>query len=150
MTYLTMETAMTIKVKRLDADAIMPTKGTLGSSGYDLYALKSTFVEDVTKIPTGIAIEIPKGYEARITLRSSSPAKHKITSPHSIGIIDSDYRGELIILAMPITGYRNALIAKHTRIAQITFHKVLETQLVEVDRLSKTERNEKGFGSTGL
>ncbi len=148
-----------IKVKKLHPDAKLPTRMTDGAAGFDLYCLDiDTIIGEetgdyhydgsackisYTKISTGVSVEIPKGYVGYIYLRGSSVKFGRVLGG-MVGVIDSDYRGELIINLLdgldPNPG---------DRIAQLVIHKLPDVEMVEVDELSTTDRGEGGFGSTG-
>lgn len=150
MGYYTAETIETIKVKKLHPNAIIPTKATEGSAGWDLYALEDFTVYDhSTKlVKTGIALDIPMGWEAQVRSRSSH-ALLGVTVANSPGTIDADYTGEICVIMHNAT-----VMHKHfqagDRIAQIVFKRVPQVVLKEVDEIvKKTQRGDGGFGSTG-
>ena len=144
---------MKLRIKKLRENAVIPTKATSGSAGFDLYAA----IDESVKIPaggnavisTGIAIALPSdGYVALIFPRSGLSVKHGIGMLNSVGVIDSDYRGELSV------GLINHFKTPYTiepgeRIAQLLIMPVIPPLLLEVDELDDTVRGEKGFGSTG-
>ena len=99
-------------------------------------------------IPTGLAISIPKGYEAQIRPRSGLAAKQKISVLNTPGTIDADYRGEIKVILINL-GQDSFVVEKGFRIAQMVVCPVVQAQLKEVSDLSETERGEGGFGSTG-
>lgn len=125
-----------------------PIKATSGSAGYDLTALNDYDIpkNKVWNIQTGVRVEIPEGHFGLLTLRSSMGSKG-IIMPHGVGIIDSDYRGEINIRIMSLLG--KTRIRKGARIAQLTIIPTPNIHLVEADNLTATERGEGGFGSTG-
>ena len=130
-------------------DARIPKKGTPYAAGYDLYSLDKNIVpgNGMCKIDTGVSICIPNGYFGKIECRSSLAVKGLSILG---GVIDSDYRGNIIVL---LKNNINEIICldKHDRIAQIVIHKILYNETVEViEELDYTYRNEKGFGSTGV
>lgn len=144
---------MELKIKKLRENAVIPTKATSGSAGFDLYAA----IDKSIKIPaggtavisTGIAIALPSdGYVALIFPRSGLSVKHGIGMLNSVGVIDSDYRGELSVglINQFKTPY---VIEPGERIAQLLIMPVTPALLLEVDELDDTVRGEKGFGSTG-
>ena len=143
---------MEVKFKKLTDTAIIPTKATDGSAGYDLYIDYDgvTPVEPHTTVmfSTGIAIEIPKGCFGAIYPRSGVSSKLGLRLSNCVGVVDSDYRGNI---GLPIhnDSYRIHYVEPHMRIAQIVFQKYEDVQLVEVEELSDTERGTGGFGSTG-
>ena len=91
---------MDLKIKRLDKELPLPKYETAGSAGMDLYATEDAYIRfgGITNIPTGIAVQIPEGYEAQIRPRSGLAYKHGITVINSPGTIDSDYRGEIVVI----------------------------------------------------
>jgi dUTP pyrophosphatase len=142
------EHAIKIKVKRLHPDAKIPEYATSGSSGMDLYSREDVrmLCGDVAKISTGIALEIPDGYECQIRPRSGLAARGIFAI---LGTIDSDYRGEILVLACNAsTGMIE--LPKHSRVAQIVFAPVIRVDLEEVSDLTETPRGGGGLGSTGL
>ena len=146
-TYTPPKNTLRVKFKRLSEHAILPTKGTPEAAGWDLYALEDGCVRpaSTTVVKTGIAMEIPPGWEAQIRGRSGNSLKglHVI-----LGTIDSDYRGELGVIVHNPGELLN--IKKGDRIAQLVFAPVVDVMIEEVDQLNTTVRNEKGFGSTGV
>ena len=137
---------------KLDENAEAPTQGTKSAAGWDLRALEKTTVTkgNSTKIRTGLAVAIPDGWEGQIRSRSSLGAKGMIM-PNGVGTIDSDYRGELMVLATWIGEGDSIVLEKGERIAQLLIAPVHVTSFTEVsfENLSKTERGEGGFGSSG-
>lgn len=145
-------TPVTIKVKKLDPAAHLPAKATKDSACFDLYTLEQVHVRNLnadaqaTKVRTGIALEIPKGYHVEVFLRSSIGLNTKIRLANQTGIVDSDYTGELYILVenpsrQPIT------IPAGTRIAQMMLVRDIPTTIKEVKTIKQGAH--KGFGSTG-
>ena len=147
-----MREVVEIQFARLDPEASEPTQGTKSAAGWDLRALEETTVTkgNSTKIRTGLAVAIPDGWEGQIRSRSSLGAKGMIM-PNGIGTIDSDYRGELLVLATWIGEGESITLEKGERIAQLIISKVPVTKFSEVDYndLSDTERGIGGFGSSG-
>ena len=137
---------------RLDEEASQPTQGTKSAAGWDLRALNDTEVVkgSSTKIRTGLTVAIPEGWEGQIRSRSSLGAKGMIM-PNGVGTIDSDYRGELMVLATWIGEGDSIKLSKGERIAQMLIAPVPLTTYKEVsfDELSTTDRGEGGFGSSG-
>lgn len=138
-----------IKVKKLKAEAIIPTQGTESAAGFDLYALKAARVpgRGVEKVSTGISLEIPDDYFVKIEERSGI----SVRTPLGVkaGIIDPDYRGEIIIVFQNISAYPYDIEAGD-KVAQFTVHKRYKTSLKVIDEFETpdTERGEAGFGST--
>ena len=143
---------MEVLFARLDEEASQPTQGTKSAAGWDLRALNDTEVMkgSSTKIRTGLAVAIPEGWEGQIRSRSSLGAKGMIM-PNGVGTIDSDYRGELMVLATWIGEGDSIKLSKGERIAQMLIAPVPVTTYKEVsfDELSTTDRGEGGFGSSG-
>ena len=143
-----------LKVKRLDKRAILPTRAYDSALGYDLYALEDTFVPKwsekgdigIAKVRTGIAIEFPEGWGGFIKDRSSVATKRRLVCV--AGVIDGDYRGEIIVCLENHSG-ENQLIKAGEKIAQLVLVPIANFPVVEVEELSETARGKKGFGSTG-
>ena len=144
--------AKQIKVKtlKLHEDAMIPEYKTPGASGVDLRTVKTIVIEpkDTVIVGTGLAFEIPEGYEMQIRPRSGLSAKTKLRVANSPGTIDSDYRGEVGII-IDNTGIEPITILAGERIAQAVIQKVEQVIFEEVDQLSDTKRGKGGFGSTG-
>jgi len=138
-----------VSVKRLVEEAILPFKATVGSAFWDISAKEDTSLKSnlVTPVPTGLAFEVPSGYEIEIRPRSGL-SLHKILIANSPGTLDSDYRGELKVPLLNL-GNKDYLIRKGDRVAQIGVRPIPEINFREVSELSKTSRNSGGFGSTG-
>lgn len=137
---------MKLKIKRLDPDLPMPEYKTAGAVGIDLHVLESHFIGKfvTTRVRTGIAIELPDGYEAQIRPRSSVSARGIIVH---LGTIDQDYRGELEVI---VTNNDTLLeLWRGDRIAQLVICPVARADIVEVEQVEQTDR-EGGFGTTGL
>ena len=146
---------MRLKIKKIHPNAEMPTLGTAGAACFDLYAAEDViFGGGQTKaVPTGLAFEVPEGYCMTIYSRSSSFAKLGLTIVPLI--VDSDYRGEVMVFARYEVHYDRSYpisirIKKGQRIAQFKIERLEPTELVEVDELSQTERGAGGYGSTGV
>lgn len=144
---------ITVKVQKLCEDARLPERFTEGAVGFDLYTIEDTTIFNVRaydkadKVRTGIALEIPKGYHGKIFLRSSTGLNTKLRLANQTGIIDSDYRGEIILLVENL-GTQRAIIAKGTRIAQLIIERNVDVNMVETVELTTTARGRKGLGST--
>lgn len=143
---------MQVKIKKLHQDAITPTYATDGSACFDLYAIEDSFIDDIghpnIKVPTGLAFEIPQGWQMLIFSRSGHAAKNNVRLANCVGVVDSDYRGEVkVLLAADIDA--QLAIKKGDRIAQAQLMPVHRVEFAEVDDLSDTERGAGGFGSTG-
>lgn len=144
---------MNLNIKKLRENAKIPFRATPGSAGMDLYACIDdpiTLESGEHKIvPTGISIELPSNeYVALIYARSGLAVKHGIGLSNSVGVIDSDYRGELCVSL--INQYAESYtINPDERIAQLVIMPVIPVDPVEVEELGETSRGEGGFGSTG-
>ena len=142
----------TVKIKKLTKSAIIPTRGGNQAAGYDLYACIDTPVNIPThcteKIPTGLAIEIPDGYFGGIFARSGLATKHGLRPSNCCGVVDSDYRGNVIVALHNDTN-EEKLIMPGERIAQLVVMPYIPVNFEEVDALSDTGRGDKGFGDSG-
>jgi len=141
-----------IKIKKLDEKAIIPSYGTDFSAGADLYALLD---EDVTINPnetkfikTGLTMEIPEGLVGLIYARSGLACKRSLAPANKVGVIDSDYRGEIIV-ALHNHSNDAQTIQSGERIAQIVFTPYFKAEFSETDNLCDSSRGQGGFGSTG-
>ena len=141
-----------IPVKKLKPNAILPTYGSAEAAGADLYACLDAPVTiapgKTVFIPTGIAMEIPKGYAGLAYARSGLACKRDLAPANKVGVIDSDYRGEFMI-ALHNHGSENRVVEHGERIAQLVITPVFTPGFFEVSELSDTERGASGFGSTG-
>lgn len=149
-----MSDTVTVKIRRIGSpgSAHLPCYMTEHSAGMDLHAALS---EDVVLspgerilIPTGIAIELPDGYEAQIRPRSGLALRHGVTLVNSPGTIDPDYRGEIAVI-MINHGMEPFSVTCGDRIAQMVFTRFVRADLIEVGELGVTSRGEGGFGHTG-
>ena len=142
-----------VNLKKLNKNATIPTKGSLNSAGYDLYACleNSITIEPgkTIKIPTGIAIELPNGYVGLIFARSGLSINKNLAPANKVGVCDSDYRGEYLV-ALKNDGDSSYVINNGDRIAQLVVVPILSIKFNEVDNLTETKRGENGFGSTGI
>ena len=147
-----------LRIKRLDTRATLPRYHSELAAGLDLAAcLPRGDIETETllvhpgrivKIPTGIALAIPPGYEGQVRPRSGLSTKHGLTVPNAPGTIDADYRGELFVALINLGGepfeIRHAM-----RVAQLVIAPVAHADVIETDELDETDRGAGGFGSTG-
>ncbi|MEE3450445.1 MAG: dUTP diphosphatase [Acutalibacteraceae bacterium] len=143
-----------IKVKRIKSNAVLPKRATDGAAGADLYACidKPVTIEsgDLVMIPTGIAIELPtKEMAGFVFARSGLGIKHGICPSNAVGVIDSDYRGEICV-GLTNHGKEPFIIEPQTRIAQLIVMPVIPFETEETEELGATMRGGSGFGSTGL
>lgn len=167
--------SINVKIKKLNQDAIIPSYAKEGDSGIDLYALEDTIIpaRSAVAIPTGIALEIPYGYEMQVRPRSgislngleeTYAIKDKETGEifaHGktefdkmyptvrFGTVDSGYRGEIKIITYNEEDF-DIVIPKHTKLAQGVFQQVPRAILKVVEELTSSERGNNGFGSTGI
>lgn len=143
---------MKIQIKKVRENAKIPTRGTSGAAGFDLYACITEPLTlkkgDTALIPTGIAIAVPEGYAAFIHSRSGLSIKRGICLLNSVGVIDSDYRGEICVGVIKATD-EPYTIEPNERIAQMVIKPVETPELIETDKLDSTDRGAGGFGSTG-
>lgn len=145
---------MEIKIKKLYKDAMIPSRGSEQAAGYDLYACLGGFEEceispnTTMKVGTGIAAEIPEGYFGAVFARSGLATKKGLRPANCVGVVDSDYRGEIMV-ALHNDDKEPQTIQAYERIAQLVILPYLNVSFKEVDELSDTERGEGGFGSTG-
>ena len=142
-----------VKVKIINNSSNpLPLYATDGAAGMDVMAdLKEPMTMKPMErklIPTGLFVQLPKGYEAEIRPRSGLAARHGITCLNSPGTIDSDYRGEIKIILVNLSG-EDQVIQPGDRVAQLIIQKVEKGNWVEVETLEMTTRNEGGFGHTG-
>ncbi len=141
-----------IRVKKLRPAAKLPTYGSSEAAGADLYACLDADVKIAPGasafIPTGLAMEIPKGCAGLIYARSGLACKRGLAPANKVGVIDSDYRGEFIVV-LHNHGNETQTVSNGERIAQLVITPVITPGFVAVDELSDTERAAGGFGSTG-
>lgn len=143
---------MKIKVKKLNADAVIPSLGSKSAAGADLYSAESGDViiapGETKFIGTGLAFEIPEGYAGFVYARSGLACKRDLAPANKVGVIDSDYRGEVKV-ALHNHGKESQKVEKGERIAQMVVAPYLSVDYEESEELSDTARGEGGFGSTG-
>lgn len=141
---------MKLKIKPLHPDVSMPTYGSAGAACFDI----ATYVDatippgDAISVPTGLAFEVPDGHVMHVFSRSGHGFKHGVRLVNSVGVIDSDYRGELFV-GLHNDGAEPFIIRKGDRVAQALIAPVLSVEFEQVDELSSTARGENGCGSTG-
>ena len=142
---------MNIKIKKLKDNAVVPTRGSKCAAGADLYSAENDlYIEDrqTVMIGTGIAMEIPEGYVGLVYARSGLACKEGLAPANKVGVIDSDYRGEIKVALYNQSGQKK-LVKNGERIAQIVIAPFLAPEFTEVSELDETDRGEGGFGSTG-
>ena len=141
-----------MNVKKLNEKAILPTYGSAFAAGADLYACEDgevTIAAGETKlIHTGLAMEIPEGLVGLIYARSGLASKKGLAPANKVGVVDSDYRGEIMV-ALHNHGNAPQTVAAGERIAQMVFAPYYTAEFTVVDELSDTVRGIGGFGSTG-
>jgi dUTP pyrophosphatase len=142
-----------LKIRKASPDITLPAYETGGASGMDLRAFTA---EDVVmpplgraKIPTGLFVEIPPGYEGQVRPRSGLALRSGVTVLNSPGTIDSDYRGELEVILVNL-GSESFRVKNGDRIAQMVISPVFRPEIAEAETLSETQRGAGGFGSTGI
>ena len=141
-----------VAVKRLREGAILAPCGSPEAAGADLYACLEQDVTiapgETVFVPTGLAMELPRGYAGLIYARSGLACKRGLAPANKVGVVDSDYRGEFIV-ALHNHGTQAQTISTGERIAQLVVTPVLIPEYIEVETLSDTQRGAGGFGSTG-
>ena len=142
---------MTLKVRRLDGRARVPTRAYAGDAGLDLYALEEGVLGpgERASLRTGIAVEIPEGEAGLVLPRSGLAARHGIALVNAPGLIDAGYRGEIRVLLLNTDRDAPFTISAGDRIAQLVLVKVQTPAVVEVEELAVSERGAGGFGSSG-
>ena len=144
---------MHIQIKKLAPEAIVPTYATALSAGADLYALPGeniTIPKGQTRfVRTGIAFAIPAGYAGFVYARSGLACRRGLAPANKVGVIDADYRGEVLVALYNQSG-EDLTLEGGERIAQIVFAPVLQAAFEEAATLPDTDRGEGGFGSTGM
>ena len=145
---------MNVRIKKLSEKAIVPTYGTPYAAGADLYACIDETIEikpgETKMVGTGIAMEIPDGYVGLVFARSGLACKKGLAPANKVGVIDSDYRGEIKVALHNHNGSGDALpVEAGERIAQISIVPYLKAEFELADELEETDRGDKGFGSTG-
>lgn len=142
----------TIPVKKLNPKAILPSYGTEFSAGADLYACLESEITvapgETVFVPTGLAMEIPQGYAGLIYARSGLACKKGLAPANKVGVIDADYRGEIMV-ALYNHSPNAVTLADGERIAQMIITPFLSVSFSQTDTLSETVRGAGGFGSTG-
>jgi dUTP pyrophosphatase len=138
-----------LKIKLLSKHAKIPTRGTSGSAGLDLYCAEVCAIEDgqISVISTGVAVKIPFGYVGLIKPRSGLAFKHGADT--LAGVIDSDYRGEIKMMLTTHDGCKHVQFDQGERIAQLVIVPCFMGGVDVVDSLDDTERGSGGFGHTG-
>lgn len=136
-----------IKFKKMNPNAVIPKRGTIGAAGFDLTAIGLEVTETTLKFDTGIAVEIPPGYVG-LAFPRSSVCKTGLQLANSVGVIDSDYRGSISFVFYKGPTWIEPY-SYGDRIGQLVIMPIPEVEFVEAEELSETERGEGGYGSTG-
>lgn len=142
---------MIVRIKKLNENATVPTYGTEYSAGADLYNLNEAVTIPAHKtvlIHTGISVEIPEGYAGLIYARSGLASKRGLAPANKVGVIDADYRGEVMV-ALHNHSDIDATVDAKERVAQLVVTPFLKVEYQLADELSDTVRGAGGFGSTG-
>ncbi|KGF72357.1 deoxyuridine 5'-triphosphate nucleotidohydrolase [Neosynechococcus sphagnicola sy1] len=142
---------MRIKIQRLNPEAKLPQYAHPGDSGADLVAVTECTIQPMQwlAVPTGIAAEVPPGFELQVRPRSGWALKQGVTVLNSPGTVDAGYRGEIKVILLNL-GSEAVAIARGQKIAQMVVAPVVWGQFEEVDHLTPSQRGSGGFGSTGL
>jgi dUTP pyrophosphatase len=142
---------VSLRVRRLQPSAVLPTRSYAGDAGLDLHALEATVLGpgERASVPTGIAVEIPEGHAGLVLPRSGLAARHGIALVNAPGLIDSGYRGEIRVLLLNTDREATFELAAGDRIAQLLVVRHETPEVIEVDGLGDSERGAGGFGSSG-
>jgi dUTP diphosphatase len=137
-----------LSFKRLDPGAVLPTRGSSQAAGLDIYALADLSIQPGERVlaRTGLAVAIPEGYYGRLAPRSGLATRHGLAT--LAGVIDADYRGELLCL-LQNTGAEPVILPAQSKICQLLIEKIITPTAVWADEISETDRGSGGFGSTG-
>ena len=141
----------TLRVRRLDPRALLPTRAYPDDAGLDLYALEAVELApgERASVGTGVSVEIPAGQAGMVLPRSGLAARHGIALVNAPGLIDAGYRGELRVLLLNTDREQSFSISPGDRIAQLVLVKVETPEVAEVGELAVSERGDGGFGSSG-
>ena len=139
-----------LPIKRLRVDAVVPARAYSGDAGLDLASCERVELAPGARalVPTGLAIAIPEGYAGFVQPRSGLAAKHGISIVNTPGLVDSGYRGELLVNLVNTDAREAFVVELGMRIAQLVILPIPEVDLVEVDELPESERGVRGFGSS--
>lgn len=140
-----------IRIKQIHKDSILPKYQSNGASGFDLHSVDDVEIlsSQIIGIRTGLAFEIPNGFELQIRPRSGLAIKHGISVLNTPGTIDSDYRGEIIVI---LVNFSKDIfcVRKGDRVAQAILSRVFFANLISSNELKSSNRGNNGFGSTGI
>ena len=139
-----------VAVHRLRAGALLPTRAYAGDAGFDLAACEEAELDPGERaiVPTGISVEIPEGYAGFVQPRSGLAARHGVGIVNSPGLIDSGYRGEILVVLLNTDARESFTVEVGMRIAQLVIAPVASVRLIEVAELATSERGSRGFGSS--
>ena len=139
-----------LPIQKVRPDAVVPARAYAGDAGLDLAATERVELGpgERVDVPTGLAVAIPDGYAGFVQPRSGLASRHGITIVNAPGLIDSGYRGELMVVLHNTDRTRAFVVEAGMRIAQLVVLPVPEVELVEVDELPASERGARGFGSS--
>jgi dUTP pyrophosphatase len=139
-----------LPVRRLRPDAALPARAYAGDAGFDLAACERVELGpgERAAVPTGLAVAIPEGYAGYVQPRSGLAARNGLTIVNTPGLVDSGYRGELVVILLNTDREVPFVVEPGMRIAQLVVLPVPEVELVEVDELPASERGVRGFGSS--
>lgn len=149
---------MEVKIKKLNSDAKIPMRGSDSAAGYDLFACRFEAGDGISlvigpheteKIHTGISLSIPEKYVGLIYARSGLATKQGLAPANKVGVIDADYRGEIIVALHNHTDEPQQIFYGD-RIAQLVIAPFMDVEFIETDKLDDTNRGKGGFGSTGI
>jgi dUTP pyrophosphatase len=142
---------VSLRVRRLDDRAVLPSRAYAGDAGLDLHALEGAVLAPGARasVPTGIAVEIPEGHAGLVLPRSGLAARHGVALVNAPGLIDSGYRGEIRVLLLNTDREIAFEVESGDRIAQLVIVRHETPAIVEVDELSQSDRGRGGFGSSG-
>jgi dUTP pyrophosphatase len=140
-----------LRIRRLDPDLPMPSYAHEGDAGLDLYSAEDRVLAPLERglVRTGIAVAIPAGYAGFVQPRSGLAIKRGLSFVNTPGLIDSHFRGEIMLIAINLDPVAPITISRGERIAQLVIQRVERPLLAEVDSLDDTARGKGGFGSTG-
>jgi dUTP pyrophosphatase len=139
-----------LPIQRLRPDAVVPGRAYSGDAGLDLSSCERLELGPGERalVPTGLAVAIPEGYAGLVQPRSGLAAKHGISIVNTPGLVDSGYRGELLVNLVNTDKREAFVVEPGMRIAQLVIIPIPELELVEVDELPESERGVRGFGSS--
>ncbi|MFW6307837.1 MAG: dUTP diphosphatase [Campylobacterales bacterium] len=141
---------MKVRIKKLCTEAIIPAYQSDEAAGFDLHSIEELTLKKGERraVKTGLAMQIDKGYELQVRARSGLALKHGIALVNAPGTVDSDYRGEIMVILINL-GDEDFSIKIGDRIAQAVLKEVVQAEIFEVEELEDSSRGKGGFGSTG-